>query len=465
MGLQQGRVVQKRKGPDNDFAQGSVGHHILEQSIPLMAAQILQLLYNVVDRIYIGHIPNSDGLALTGIGLVFPIISLISAFTNLYGMGGAPLCSIARGAGKKDEAEQLLGNSAVLLFFTSIVLMAVCYLIKRPMLYLFGASDETYPYANQYLRIYLLGTVFVMLGNGLNNFITSQGFPRTAMLTTFFGAALNLILDPILIFGLDMGIQGAAIATVFSQIASAVWVLRFLTGKKPELRLKKNCFQLDVRLVKKITTLGLSGFIMSATNSVAQIACNAMLGIYGGDLYIGIMTVLNSIREIFTLPVSGITSGAQPVIGFNYGAAQPERVKQGIRFMTLAGGAYTIAAWLLLVIFPRPLLSLFTNNQQMLDEGVRCVHLYFAGFVFMLFQFCGQSVYVALGKSGRAVFFSIFRKVVIVLPLTILLPRVFSDGVAGVLLAEPVSNVIGGLACFITMYVTVYRKLGKPLAV
>ncbi|MCD8011781.1 MAG: MATE family efflux transporter [Lachnospiraceae bacterium] len=453
------RKIIKADGESSDFAEGSVGRHILEQSIPLMAAQILQLLYNVVDRIYIGHIPNSDGLALTGIGLVFPIISLIAAFTNLFGMGGAPLCSIARGAGQKEEAKKLLGNSAVLLFFTSIVLMALCYLIKRPMLYLFGASDETYPYANQYLQIYLLGTVFVMLGNGLNNFITCQGFPRMAMLTTFFGAALNLVLDPILIFGFGMGIRGAAIATVFSQIVSALWVLRFLTGKKPELTLQRKYFRLDFQRVKKIITLGMSGFIMSATNSVAQIACNAMLGIYGGDLYIGIMTVLNSIREIFTLPVSGITSGAQPVIGFNYGAKRPERVKQGIRFMTLAGGGYTILAWLLLILFPKPLLSLFTNNQQMLTEGVRCVHLYFAGFVFMLFQFCGQSVYVALGKSGRAVFFSLFRKVMIVLPLTILLPRLMSDGVAGVLLAEPISNVIGGLACFVTMVLTIYRKL------
>ncbi|MCD8021837.1 MAG: MATE family efflux transporter [Lachnospiraceae bacterium] len=443
----------------NDFAQGKVSSHILEQSVPLMAAQILQLLYNVVDRIYIGHIPDSDGLALTGIGLVFPIISLITAFTNLFGMGGAPLCSIARGAGKKDEAEKLVGNTAVLLFFTSIIIMAICYLIKRPMLYLFGASDDTYPYANQYLQIYLLGTVFVMLGTGMNNFITSQGFPRTAMLTTFFGAILNLILDPILIFGFQMGIQGAAVATVISQIASAIWVLKFLTGQKAELRLKRSCFRLEAGRVKNIISLGMSGFIMSATNSISQIACNAMLGIYGGDLYIGFMTVLNSIREIFSLPVSGITSGAQPVLGFNYGAEKPERVKQGIRFMTIAGGAYTIAAWLLLVLFPRPFLALFTSNEQMIAEGVRCVHLYFAGFVFMLFQFSGQSVFVALGKSRRAIFFSLFRKVVIVLPLTILLPRILTDGVAGVLLAEPISNVIGGLACFTTMYFTVYRKL------
>lgn len=431
------------------------------QAVPLMIAQILQLLYNVVDRIYIGHLPGANGLALTGIGLVFPIVALINAFTNLFGMGGAPLCSIARGAGKHEEAERIMGNSAVLLFFSSFVLIALCFCFKHPVLYLLGASDATYPYADTYLSIYLTGTVFFMLGNGMNNFITSQGFPKIAMCTTLLGAVLNLVLDPVLIFGFGMGIEGAAIATVFSQMVSAVWVLHFLKGKKAILRLEKKYFRLEGRLVRDITALGMSGFIMSATNCVAQIACNAMLSVYGGDLYIGIMTILNSIREIISMPVSGLTSGAQPVLGFNFGAKEYGRLRRGIRFMTLAGSAYTVAAWLVLVLFPKPFLALFTGSSEMVREGVRAVHLYFAGFVFMLFQFSGQSVFVALGKSGRAVFFSLFRKVVIVLPLTLLLPRLMTDSVAGIFLAEPISNVIGGLACFITMYFTVYRKLGR----
>lgn len=446
---------------EHDFSKGSVSRHIVVQAVPLMIAQILQLLYNVVDRIYIGHLSGEDGLALTGIGLVFPIVSVISAFTNLFGMGGAPLCSIARGAGQKEKAEKIMGHSAVLLFWTSLVLTALCYILKRPMLYLLGASDATYGYANTYLVIYLTGTVFFMLGNGMNHFITSQGFPRTAMCTTMLGAVINLILDPVLIFGFGMGIEGAAAATVFSQFISCLWVMRFLTGEKAILRLKKKYFRLELSLVREITSLGMSGFIMQATNSVAQIACNAMLSIYGGDLYIGIMTILNSVREILSMPVSGITSGAQPVLGFNYGAKQYERIKKGIRFMTLAGSVYTVLAWAALVLFPKPFLALFTGNKEMIENGVHAVHLYFAGFVFMLFQFSGQSVFVALGKSKRAVFFSLFRKVVIVLPLTVLLPRVMADGVAGVFLAEPISNVIGGLACFLTMYVTVYRPLGK----
>lgn len=461
--MEEGAVLmrkQKNTDTEHDFSRGSVSRHIMEQAVPLMVAQILQLLYNVVDRIYIGHLPGEDGMALTGIGLVFPIVSLIGAFTNLFGMGGAPLCSIARGAGDKEKAEKIMGNSAVMLFFTSFVLMAVCYLIRKPVLYLLGASDNTYPYADMYLTIYLLGTVFFMLGNGMNNFITSQGFPKIAMGTTLLGAVINLILDPILIFGCGMGIEGAAIATVIAQTISALWVLVFLNGRKAILRLKKQYFHLDRKLVGEICSLGMSGFIMQATNAVAQIACNAMLSIYGGDLYIGIMTILNSIREILSMPVSGITNGSQPILGFNYGAKKYDRIRNGIRFMALAGGLYTAAAWMLLVIFPKPFLALFTGNREMINSGVRAVHLYFAGFVFMTFQFSGQSVFVALGKSKQAVFFSLFRKVVIVLPLTVLLPGIMEDSVAGIFLAEPISNVIGGLASFLTMYFTVYRRLG-----
>lgn len=451
----------KAESAEHDFSVGSMSRHILAQSVPLIVAQILQLLYNVVDRIYIGHLPGEDGMALTGIGLVFPIVSVIGGFTNLFGMGGAPLCSIARGAGQKERAEKIMGNCAVLLFFTSFILMAVCYAIRRPVLYMLGASDQTYTYAEAYLNIYLLGTVFCMLGSGMNQFITSQGFPKIAMGTTLLGALINLILDPILIFGFHMGIEGAAIATVLAQTVSAVWVLGFLTGKKAILRLEKQYFRLDLKLVKEICGLGTSGFIMQATNAVAQIACNSMLSIYGGDLYIGIMTILNSIREILGMPASGITSGSQPVLGYNYGAEKYERIRGGIRFMTAAGGLYMAAAWLLLILFPKPFLALFTGNEDMITHGVRAVHLYFAGFVFMLFQFSGQSVFVALGKSKQAVFFSLFRKVVIVLPLTLLLPRIMQDAVAGIFLAEPISNVIGGLASFLTMYFTVYRKLGK----
>ena len=359
-----------------------------------------------------------------------------------------------------ERAEKIVGNSAVLLFFTSVGIMAVSYIFKKPILFAFGASENTWPYANLYLTYYLMGTVLNMMGTGMNAFITSQGFPGIAMLTTVIGAVLNLILDPLLIFGFGMGIEGAAIATVIAQSVSALWVLRFLTGKKAILTIKRKYFRIDWSMAKEIVSLGLTGFIMSATNCVAQVACNNMLNLYGGDLYIGIMTILNSVREIFGLPISGITSGAQPVLGFNYGARQYDRVKQGIRFMTVTGGIYTAVSWVILMLFPRAFLMLFTSSPQMIHEGVPALHLYFAGFFFMLFQFCGQSTFVALGKAKHAVFFSLFRKVIIVLPLTLWLPHIINPAVNGVYLAEPISNVIGGLACFITMYLTVYRKLG-----
>lgn len=444
----------------NDFSRGKVWQNIVYQAIPLILAQMVQLLYNVVDRVYIGHLPGADSLALTGIGLVFPLTTLIAAFTYLFGTGGTPLFSIARGAQQEGRAEKILGNTFSLLLVTSLVMFALCYVFRRPVLYLFGASDASYVYADAYLRIYLLGTSFSMLSTGLNGFINAQGFPRIGMLTTLIGALLNLILDPIFIFGLNMGVSGAALATVLSQMVSCVWVLRFLTGKKALLTLKRCNLRVDWRLAGEITALGMSGFIMQATNCLVQVVCNATLKVFGGDLYVGVMTVLNSVREILSLPVSGLTSGSQPVLGFNYGAKRYERVRQGIRFTAAIGIAYTLIAWVTVLLSPHLLLSIFTEDAAMLTAGEGALRLYFFGFFFMAFQFTGQSAFTALGYSKQAIFFSLLRKAVIVAPLTLLLPRV-GFGVDGVFLAEPISNAIGGLACFVTMYFVLYRKLGR----
>lgn len=441
-----------------DFSRGKVWQNIIAQSIPLILAQLVQLLYNVVDRIYIGHLPGADSMALTGIGLVFPLTTLIAAFTFLFGTGGTPLFSISRGAGEEDRAEKILGNTFSLLLGTSFVLLLFCYTLRQPILYLFGASDDSYLYADAYLKIYLLGTSFTMLSTGLNGFINAQGFPRTGMLTTLLGAVLNLILDPVFIFGLHMGVSGAALATVLSQLLSCVWVLKFLTGKKALHRIKKELLQIDWKLAKEIMTLGLSGFIMQGTNCLVQVVCNATLKIYGGDLYVGIMTVINSVREILSLPVSGLTSGAQPVLGYNYGAREYGKVRQGIRFTASLGIIYTLLAWLLVLLSPHLLLSIFTEDTAMIEAGVGALRLYFFGFFFMSFQFTGQSAFTALGYSRHAIFFSLLRKAVIVAPLTVLLPKL-GLGVNGVFLAEPVSNAVGGLACFITMYFALYRKL------
>lgn len=443
-----------------DFSQGKVWSNIMAQALPLMLAQLVQLLYNVVDRIYIGHLPGADSLALTGVGLAFPLTTLVAAFTNLFGMGGAPLFSIERGAGNDEKAERILGNTFTMLFASSFIIFALCYIFRRPVLYVFGASDASYVYADEYLRIYLFGTTFTMLATGLNGFINAQGFPRMGMMTTLIGAVLNLILDPVFIFIFRMGVGGAALATIISQAVSAVWVMHFLLSRKGKAayHIKLGCMKPDWRLIGDITKLGMAGFIMQGTNCLVQVVCNAALKVFGGDLYVGIMTVINSVREIMSLPVSGLTSGSQPVLGYNYGARKYDRVRSGIKFTAMIGIAYTALAWIVVLLIPKQLMGIFTDDAQTIMYGAEALKTYFFGFVFMAFMFTGQSTFTALGYSGRAIFFSLLRKAIIVVPLVIILPRI-GFGVMGVFLSEPISNVIGGLASFITMYVTVYRKL------
>lgn len=445
----------------NDFSQGAVWKNILSLAVPLTVAQLVQLCYNIVDRIYIGHLPGSSSLALTGLGLTFPVITIINAFTRLFGSGGAPLCSIARGEGDEDKARRIMGNSFFMLIATGILLMVFCQIFKKPILYMFGASDDTYPFAASYLTIYLLGTLFVMISGGMNDFISAQGFGRTSMTTVLVGAGLNILLDPLFIFVFDMGVQGAALATVISQFVSAVWVLRFLTGKKALFTLKLSAMKPDWKLIGRISGLGLSGFVMAVTNGLTQIACNRMLGIYGGDSYIAIMTVLNSVREIFMLPLNGITHGSQPVMGFNYGAKQYGRVRQAVRFTAMITFIYTVLAWVIVMLIPGTFIRMFSSDASLLTEGVRSLKIFFFGFFFMAFQISGQAAFVGLGKSKQAVFFSLLRKAFIVVPLTILLPQIGALGVDGVFLAEPISNIVGGLACYITMMCTVYRQMKR----
>ena len=444
-----------------DFSVGSVSAAILRLALPMTLAQLINVLYSVVDRIYIGHLPHTSTEALTGIGLTLPVITIVTAFANLVGTGGAPLFSMARGRQDPKAAEDIMGTSFSLLLVLGVILAVLCYLFKEPLLYLFGASDTTYSYADAYLSIYLLGTVFVMVSLGMNSFINAQGFGIMGMLTVSIGAVLNLILDPILIFGFKMGIRGAAIATVISQMVSAVWVFRFLTGKKALITLSRKAMRIKSQLVKDITTLGLSGFIMSVTNGSVQIICNATLQNYGGDLYVGIMTVINSVREIVNIPVNGFTSSAQPVMSFNYGAKKYDRVKNAIRFMTIFCIVFTLIIWALIFFFPHFFIQVFNSDASLLEKGIPSLHIYFFGIFMMALQFSGQSTFVALGYSRHAIFFSLLRKAIIVIPLTLWLPTVAGLGTTGVFLAEPISNFIGGTACFITMIMTVWRKLGR----
>lgn len=441
-----------------DFSTGPVWKSIVAQAIPLTIAQLVQLLYNVVDRIYLGHMGNGDGMALTGVGLTFPIVSLIMAFAALFGIGGVPLFSIKRGAGDDKTAQDILGNSFALLLVSSVILTVTGYIFSKPILFAFGASVDSYVYAKEYLDIYLIGTAFSMISTGMNGYINAQGFSRTGMLSVAIGAICNIILDPVFIFGFDMGVSGAALATVISQLASAIWVLKFLTSSKASVRLSRKSIRIRKDITKRIFKIGTSNFIMHGSNCLVQIICNSTLQVFGGDIYVGIMTVTNSVREVFNLPVMGIVNGAQPVISYNYGAKQYERVHSGIHFNTLIGAGYTLIAWLLVILFPEFWFGIFSDDVQMLAQGIKALKIYFFGFVFMSLQFAGQSTFQALGDAKHAIIFSLLRKVVIVVPLTLLLPQA-GLGVLGVFIAEPVSNIIGGTASYITMRMTVYKKI------
>lgn len=446
------------KSKRTDFSTGSVYRNIMEIAVPMTVAQLLNLLYNIVDRVFLGRIPGQGANALTGVGLCFPVITLIGAFTLLYGNGGGPLSAIEMGKGDEDEAGKIMGNTFVLLVITGFILMIISLIFNRQILYLFGASDVTYPYARDYITIYLLGTVFVMISLGMNPFINAQGFGNTGMLTVLIGAVTNIVLDPLFIFTFGLGVKGAAIATVIAQFLSCVWVMRFLLYRA-YIRLKKNQMILTLNRSLRIVSLGLAGFMMQFTNGAVQVACNMTLSQYGGDIYVGVMTILNSVRDIFTLPIMGLTNGAGPVMSFNYGEKAYGRVKKSIVFITALGAAFTLVMWMLVEVAPDFFVKIFTSDKDIIELSRHAMHIYFFGFVFMTLQFSAQSTFTALGKAKRAVFFSIFRKLIIVVPLTFILPHYIIPSVDGVFMAEPVSNVLGGLASYTTMLLTVIPEL------
>lgn len=453
---------------NNDFSKGKVWVTILRQAVPMVLAQLVHVLYNVVDRMFIGRIPDASVNALTGVGLTFPILLIINAFANLFGTGGVPLFSMARGAAKSekdnkqtDRAATVMNNTFFMLCAVGVVLMIAALLLKKPFLYLFGASDVTYPYADNYITIYLFGTVFVMISLGMNGFINAQGFANKGMMTVLIGAVLNLLLDPLFIFVFHMGVKGAALATVISQFVSALWVVLFLTGKKTLFRLDFKRMFPQWKLVREIVSLGIAGFIMGFTTSAVQMVCNAMLSQFGGDLYVGVMTVINSIREISFAPVSGVTSASNPVIGFNYGAKEYRRVRSAIVFVSVVCVVYMTVVWLLLMLFPRFFIGIFNDDPALVETCVGSMFIYFFGCFMMSLQMAGQTVVQSLGRAKQAIFFSLLRKVVIVIPLTLLLPHIPGLGVNGVFLAEAISNFIGGSACYITMLCTVWRQMKK----
>lgn len=443
----------------NDFSQGSIPKTILSLAAPMTLAQLINVLYSVVDRMYLGRLPGH--LALTGLGLTMPIISIIMGLANLCGVGGAPLTSLYRGKGEDEEAEAVMGNAFSLLLILGTAATVLLLLCKGPMLYRFGASDDTFPYADSYLTIYLAGTLFVMIGLGMNPFINAQGFGRTGMLTVGLGAVVNIALDPLFIFTFGLGVRGAALATVLAQGCSAVWVLCFLTGKRAILRLKRANLRLRWARVRRILSLGLAGFFVNLTNALVQIVCNATLQRWGGDLYVGVMTIVNSLREVVTMPVQGLSQGSQPVMGYNAGAGKPQRVCQSIRFAAGVTLAYATAVVLVMELFPAALVRIFNSEADVVAAAVPAVRIYYCMFLFMSLQLVGQSTFTALGRAKNAIFFSLFRKAIVNAPLTVLLPMWWSLGTTGVFAAEAVSQLLGGLACFTTMYFVVYRPLRR----
>ena len=445
-----------------DFTRGSVSGNILRLGLPMMLAELVHVLYNIVDRMYIGRMPETGTIALTGLGVCFPLITLIGAFANLCSTGGATLATIARGKNRDDRAERIMGTSFTMLMIIGGTLTVLLFAAAPWTLRLLGGDEETLPAALSYFRIYVAGTIPVMISLGMNPFINAQGFPRTGMMTVIIGAALNIVLDPLLIYTFRRGIAGAALATVLSQTASAAWVLFFLRSRKAPLKLRG--LGIDRKELGGIVKLGLTGFTFRITNSLTQAIVNITLKAWGGalsTLYIGAMSLINSIREIVSLPNNGVVAGGQSVMSYNYGARQYGRVSECIRFIFVSGLAVNTAVWALMMLAPQLLISLFTDDGALISRTVSCARIYFGAFPFMALQLTGQSTFVSLNRPKHALVFSTLRKVVLVAPLTLLLPGL-GLGADGVFWAELISQVTGASACFITMVMLIWRKLKRP---
>ena len=431
-------------------------------AIPAITAQIVNVLYNVVDRIYIGHIPQTGQLSLTGLGVCMPLIMLVSAFAALAGMGGAPRASIMLGRGDKDEAEKILGNCASLLFLVAVTLTLLMLFFAEPFLMKFGASENTIGYAMDYMNIYMFGTVFVQMSLGLNAFITAQGFAKISMKTTLIGAITNIILDPVFIFLLGMGVKGAALATILSQLLSAAWVLRFLTGEKSILKLQKKNLRLQARTILPCVLLGLSPFVMQSTESILNICFNSSLLKYGGDTAVGAMTILSSVMQFSILPLSGLCQGAQPITGYNFGARKADRVRESFGILLKTSVIYTTALWLIVMIFPRQVAMLFAGDGAFLDYTEWALRIYMALSLLMGIQLACQQTFIAIGNAKTSLFLAIYRKIILLIPLIYILPRFFEKKDMAVFLAEPVADFVAVTTTAI-LFAWQFKKAMKQL--
>lgn len=440
-----------------------VGKLLFKLAVPAIAAQIINLLYNLVDRMYIGHIANVGKLALTGVGVCLPLIMLISAFAALVSMGGAPRASIFLGKGEHDNAEKTLGNSFTLLVILSLTLTVIFYFFAKDLLLLFGASENTIEYATSYMKIYSLGTIFVQLTLGLNAFISAQGFAKTSMMTVLIGAICNIILDPIFIFGFNMGVSGAALATIISQSLSMIWILFFLTGKKTTLKIRKKNLRLSKNIILPSIALGLAPFIMQSTESLIAICFNSSLLKYGGDIAVGAMTILTSVMQFSMLPLTGLTQGGQPIISYNYGAKNPERVKKAFKILLISCITYSFILWALAMITPKSFVLIFNNDPALVDFTSHALRIYMAvSFVFGIQIACQQS-FIALGNAKTSLFLALLRKIILLIPLIYIMPLFISDKTTAVFMAEPVADFLAVSTTSILFFVQ-FRKAMKEIS-
>ncbi len=442
-----------------DLGKEPVGHLLFILAVPSITSQVVNALYNMVDRMYIGHIPEVGSAALTGVGVCFPIIMIISAFAYLFGMGGAPRASIFMGKKDNDTAEKILGNCTTSLMIIAVLLTVLVLIFQEPLLYLFGASENTIGYAMDYMTIYAIGTIFVQLTLGLNAFISAQGFSKISMLTVVIGAVTNIVLDPIFIFGLNMGVQGAAVATVMSQALSAIWAFWFLSGKNTILKLKRENLKINFHILLPCIALGVAPFAMQATESVLVLCFNSSLLKYGGDLAVGAMTILSSVMQFAMLPLQGLTQGGQPIISYNYGAKQGDRVQKAFKLQTISCFSYSSILWLLIMIFPSLFVAIFTSDPQLTEITIWALRIYMAGVLLMGIQISCQQTFIAFGNSKKSAFLAIFRKILVLIPLIYILPMFISDQVFAVFLAEPIADTIAVLTTSTMFYFEMKNKM------
>ena len=448
------------KTDSNFLGTEKIGKLLFRLSVPAITAQLVNMLYNLVDRIFIGHIPVEGTMALTGVGVCMPVILLISAFAALVSMGSAPRASIFMGKGDNDTAEKILGNSFVMLFGVGVILSIVISIFGKNLLMLFGASENTIGYSISYLRIYVLGTVFVQLAMGLNAFITAQGFAKIGMYSVLVGAVCNIILDPILIFACDMGVAGAALATIISQAVSAAWVIYFLCGKQTVLKLKRENFRLKREVVLPCIVLGLAPFIMQATESLISICFNASLLKYGGDIAVGGMTILTSVMQFSLLPLVGLTQGAQPIISYNFGAKNIQRVKEAFLTLLKCCLAFSTVMWLLIMLIPQIFAGIFTPDTELIAFTANAMHIYFAVSLLFGIQLACQQTFISIGNAKTSLFLAVLRKIILLIPLIYILPMILTNKTNAVYMAEPIADLIA--VCVTgTMFIIQFRKILK----